>query len=478
MSRRAAYTSIHAMYCRWTRALLRRANGLEVRAGEAPDWLDPALVESISLSLPDRAGSAPLLQLGVRSGVAATAWPRRVRLGAIELKPRVVCVARARAQAVPSILRQRVPQSRGTATCLVRDRLNPQRNYLLTCAHVMAPTPSSAGTDTAVIGTSGLPVTGFLCEWQPGLGLDAYRTPIDAALLEVHAVDARALQANEEMLAERLCDDLARGDRITVRRCNGPLPGELKIFWSGWMDVAQTEGTQDYFLDGGIGYRTDAPTLAGDSGAAIWNERRELLGMHLGEIDGQPGGGANAVFGRIAPVLDWFKVVPYTRVDRDALGATVVAGAAAPTTRVDAPPLVPSGNAGEVEVVAQTLWGEARGEGEAGMRAVASVIQNRRDRHYRRKTSASEVCLDPFQFSCWNSGDANRRRLDQIVRSPDDNFRLALRIASELVGGGLADSVARATHYFASSIRTRPSWARGKTPCKRIGGHEFYNDID
>ncbi|HEX5684596.1 MAG TPA: cell wall hydrolase [Ideonella sp.] len=476
MSRRIRYTAVHAAFRRWAQALQRRAAGLGASCREAPDWLDPSLVESISLSLPDRNGAPPLLQLGVRNGIPTTAWPKRVRLGAAELVPRVVSVARARAQAVPSILRQRLPQARGTATCLVRDRLNPQRQYLLTCAHVMAPTPSSAGTDTALIGTSGLPITGFLCEWQPGLGRDAYRTPIDAALLEVSADDARALQANEEMLAERLCDDIARGDAITVRRCDGPLPGELKIFWSGWMDVAQTEGTQDYFLDDGIGYRTDQPTLAGDSGAAIWNDRRELLGMHLGEIDGQPGGGANAVFGRIAPVLDWFKVAPYTRSDRDALGAAVPNRQA--SVRMDTPPAAPGSLAGDAEIVAQTLWGEARGEGEAGMRAVASVIQNRLRRHYRRKTTASQVCLDPFQFSCWNSGDANRHKLDQALRSPDDNFRLAQRIAAELVGGGLADIVDRATHYFASSIRTRPNWARGKTPCKRIGGHEFYNDVD
>lgn len=469
----AASMRLHGAFRSLTAVMRSRACGACVPA--APDWMDPAALESVSLTLPDRVHtSAPRLTLGVRNGIGAGDLPRQVSLGGFELSTRVTRVSRARAQAAPEVLRQRIPVSRGTATCVMRDLLNTRRHYVLTCAHVMAPTASSAGTDTAQIGGPLGAVTGYLCEWQPGLGVDAYRTTIDAALIEVTADDARALRANPDMQPERWSDDIAQGDAVTLRRNSGPLSGTLQIFWSGWIDVALTTGAQDYFLDDGIGYSTEAPTLPGDSGGAVWSAGRELLGMHLAEIDGQPAGGANAVFGRLAPVLDWFKVAPYTRLDPDAMPA--------PTSVAIAPqpPAAPGGNVAlqDAEIVAQTLWGEARGEGEAGMRGVASVIRNRLSRQYRGKKTLGAVCVDPFQFSCWNSGDANRRKLDDVLRSPDNAFRLAQDIAKELLGSTLADTTNRATHYFATSIRTRPSWARGKTPCARIGGHEFYNDID
>ena len=62
------------------------------------------------------------------------------------------------------------------------------------------------------------------------------------------------------------------------------------------------------------------------------------------------------------------------------------------------------------EVLARTLYGEARGEGLPGIEAVACVILNRvafakaRGRYWWGNT-VSQVCLKPGQFSCWNAGD-------------------------------------------------------------------------
>lgn len=264
---------------------------------------------------------------------------------------------------------------------------------------------------------------------------------------------------------------------MTVRRVNDALPGTMQVYWSGWMDVALTPGYQDYFLDDAIGYLTAAPTSPGDSGAALWNEREELVGMHLGSIEGGQGGLANAVFGKIGPVLQWFSVQPYTRLDPFASPPVEVARA-----RVDLPP-PPAASAGavdyEVEIVAKTLWGEARGEGRDGMHAVACVIRNRKQRRHRGLDSYSAVCLSPWQFSCWNAGDANRRKLDALLREPDAPFRDALAVAQALVrDGGLADITDKATHYYATTLRQPPYWARGKTPCARLGKHLFFNDID
>lgn len=50
-------------------------------------------------------------------------------------------------------------------------------------------------------------------------------------------------------------------------------------------------------------------------------------------------------------------------------------------------------------IIADTLYMEARGEGEHGQRAVATVIYNRA---HGKADNMEIVCLKPKQFSCWN----------------------------------------------------------------------------
>ncbi len=52
------------------------------------------------------------------------------------------------------------------------------------------------------------------------------------------------------------------------------------------------------------------------------------------------------------------------------------------------------------EIIAITILAEARGEGEAGMYAVAAVIAQRAN---DKKVTPEQVCLKRKQFSCWNN---------------------------------------------------------------------------
>jgi hypothetical protein len=222
------------------------------------------------------------------------------------------------------------------------------------------------------------------------------------------------------------------------------------------------------FLEDMVGYASDEPTVGGDSGSAVWTQQRELLGMHIGALPDADAGETNAIMGPITPVLEWFAVQPYLDVDP----ATLAQG----LPRADRDPPANNGSTARL-TLAKTLWGEARGEGERGMRAVASVVQNRLRTHYRGCTSAAQVCLDPKQFSCWNRDDPNHRLFEGIESRADSQFAIALTVADELLQGTLQDSTHGARHYFATAIDARPSWSRGKRPCLVIGGHEFYNDV-
>ncbi len=135
-----------------------------------------------------------------------------------------------------------------------------------------------------------------------------------------------------------------------------------------------------------------------------------------------------------------------------------------------------------IDVLARTLWGEARGEGNAGMEAVANVILNRvkvaRDRggHYWWGNNIISVCQKPYQFSCWNRSDPNYRKLQSISEKSDLYYATAVRIARRAVAGVLADSTNGATHYHAKTIA--PAWAQGQSPNVQIGNHIFYTILE
>ena len=134
----------------------------------------------------------------------------------------------------------------------------------------------------------------------------------------------------------------------------------------------------------------------------------------------------------------------------------------------------------EVDVLARTIYGEARGESVSGMEAVASVIVNRlRFSHKKGRywwgNSIAGICQQPWQFSCWNKNDANYKKINE-VKDSDLIFCICKRIAQRAVGEVLEDKTKSATHYHTRTIS--PSWSVGKIPCAEIGYHVFYNDIE
>jgi N-acetylmuramoyl-L-alanine amidase len=133
----------------------------------------------------------------------------------------------------------------------------------------------------------------------------------------------------------------------------------------------------------------------------------------------------------------------------------------------------------DIDVLARTVMGEARGESTQGKWAVARCIVNRwkmRNRWFSAPLIA-EVCQKPSQFSCWNRNDPNRQ---VILDATYDKPALchAMRAAMDALTGSphlwLTDNV---THYHADTIAT-PFWAEGHTPAGRIGRHIFFAGID
>ena len=134
----------------------------------------------------------------------------------------------------------------------------------------------------------------------------------------------------------------------------------------------------------------------------------------------------------------------------------------------------------EADVLARTIYGEARGESLDGQEAIASVVLNRlafsqAKGRYWWGNSIAEICRKPWQFSCWNENDVNYKIITDI-KDNDERFKIAKRIALRALAGFIPDKTRGSTHYHTKNVR--PKWSIGKIPAAIIGGHFFYNDIE
>lgn len=128
----------------------------------------------------------------------------------------------------------------------------------------------------------------------------------------------------------------------------------------------------------------------------------------------------------------------------------------------------------EIDLMARTIYGEARGEGENGMQAVANVIMNRVNAGAWYGRTVEEVVKKPRQFSCWNDGDPNKKVIE-TVNSGNSIFARALQIAKNAYYGKIQDLTLGATHYHAANIV--PTWAGDLIQTIKIGSHVFYKEV-
>jgi hypothetical protein len=126
--------------------------------------------------------------------------------------------------------------------------------------------------------------------------------------------------------------------------------------------------------------------------------------------------------------------------------------------------------------MALTMWGEARNQGELGMRAVAHVIANRREAK-THGTFVTDTVNAAWQFSCWNKNDPNRAMMLAIEDLPQGGvaqrqWQTAKRIAAEVLAGRSADPTGGALFYHTTAVQ--PAWSRGVAPVTQIGDHLFF----
>ena len=140
--------------------------------------------------------------------------------------------------------------------------------------------------------------------------------------------------------------------------------------------------------------------------------------------------------------------------------------------------------AADLDILARTVWAEARGESWLGRLAVAHVIVNRaKARRWWgyshndgvKAHSLQAVCRKPWQFSCWNPGDPNRPKMERLMLAKSRVFQQCLAAAAVAVHDPESSPVGLACHYHVKGLD--PPWSRGKTPQFEIGKHVYFEGI-
>jgi hypothetical protein len=132
----------------------------------------------------------------------------------------------------------------------------------------------------------------------------------------------------------------------------------------------------------------------------------------------------------------------------------------------------------DIEILALTIYGEARGESIAGQVAVGCVIRNR-----TIKDNYRDICLAPKQFSCWNLDDPNRALLDELglklfSGEVPDEIKQELWVAQGIINDAIKDSTKGAKNYLTTSLfysNKRPSWARDAINENQIDKQVYFN---
>lgn len=122
----------------------------------------------------------------------------------------------------------------------------------------------------------------------------------------------------------------------------------------------------------------------------------------------------------------------------------------------------------EKDILIRTILGEARGEGMAGMQAVAQTIRNR-SRSGQFPSDPVAVALQPSQYSVWNNGASNAFAPNTPI------YNQAAQAIDNVFGGNVPDNTNGALYYHTPAVS--PAWSNGVNQygTTQIGNHIFYN---
>jgi N-acetylmuramoyl-L-alanine amidase len=117
----------------------------------------------------------------------------------------------------------------------------------------------------------------------------------------------------------------------------------------------------------------------------------------------------------------------------------------------------------DYETLKKTIYLEARGESREGQIAVACVIINRA---IKWGMSIHDVCMQRYQFECWNDGMDTTIRDHRAYASIDEWL-------PRVLDGSIPDNTYGSDHYN-NPAKENASWVHNVNRTVKIGNHQFY----
>ncbi len=132
----------------------------------------------------------------------------------------------------------------------------------------------------------------------------------------------------------------------------------------------------------------------------------------------------------------------------------------------------------DIEVLALTIYGEARGESIEGQIAVGCVIRNRAI----AGSTYKDICLEPNQFSCWNHDDPNYPILTDLAlklfkgETQDELVLMQCMWTAEgIMNHEIIDITKGAKNYMTNKLyeMNKPNWSKSLKVSIVIGNQTF-----
>lgn len=141
----------------------------------------------------------------------------------------------------------------------------------------------------------------------------------------------------------------------------------------------------------------------------------------------------------------------------------------------------------DAQLMALTIWGEARGECDEGKIAVGTVILERVEHRKWDGETIKEVCLQKRQFSCFDERDPNYGKCLNIAETWDASIATipslndCYTIALGLIAGRIPRAWILARMHCCQYLNpklapeTKAYWLRaGMRSVAKFGNHEFF----
>lgn len=130
----------------------------------------------------------------------------------------------------------------------------------------------------------------------------------------------------------------------------------------------------------------------------------------------------------------------------------------------------------ELRCLESVLWLEARGEPEAGIRAVMSVIYNRKH-HKDYPSSFCGVILQNRQFSAFdNNKELATKALKPIGAKDKQAYDVVSYISHQAILGAFKPVLDRDVLWY-TNVRTKNSWTGRMKVVKIVKSHKFMKEI-